>query len=159
MNQSEARDMLDRLLYESWDIILWDSHSRSTLNQRILTFLSNSKFSCIGVRIVFPEGIDSEEEQALQAMGGWMDLTGEPSQSPLVIGGYPASYLVGAHTATAGLFALLEKKWTGQGRLVQVQALTIAVSALEGAYSEYIATGKSRGSSGNRHHSLSPMAI
>lgn len=160
MNQREAEEMLERLLlYESWDIIIWDSHSSRTLNQRVITFLSNRKFSCIGVRIDFPEGIESDEEYALQAMGGWMDLTGEPSQPPLAIGGYPASYLVGAHTATAGLFALLEKKWTGRGRFVQVQALTVAVSALEGAFSEYIATGKSRGRSGNRHHSLSPMAI
>ncbi|MGE7603031.1 CoA transferase [Peribacillus sp. NPDC097675] len=151
--------ILNRLLCESWDIILWDSHGCNTLDQRLTTFLSDSEFRSIVVRIDFPKGIENDEEHGLQALGGWMDLTGEPSGPPLAIGGYPASYLVGAHAATAGLLAFLEKTWTGRERLVKVQALSIAVSALEGVYSNYISTGVSRSKSGNRHHSLSPMAI
>lgn len=158
-NYRDREKMVDSLLRESWDIILWDSHSCTAVNQRLTTFLSNPDFCSIGVRIELPQGIENDEEHGLQAMGGWMELTGEPTKQPLAIGGYPASYLVGAHAATAGLLALLEKKWTGRGRFVNVQALSIAVSALEGAFSEYISTGKARSRSGNRHHSLSPMAI
>lgn len=159
MNYQELDEILGRLLCESWDIILWDSHGCNMLDQKLTTFLSDLEFCSIGVRIDFPQDIEKDEEHALQAMGGWMDLTGEPSRPPLVIGGFPASYLVGAHAATAGLLAFLEKKWTARGRLVKVQALTIVVSALEGAYSNYISTGASRSKSGNRHHSLCPMAI
>src|SRR5699024_6333417 len=54
---------------------------------------------------------------------------------------------------------LVERRWTKQGGLITIDALSIVVSGLEGAYSNYLATGFSRSRPGNRHHSLAPMAI
>src|SRR5699024_8914015 len=150
---------IHHLLSESWDIILWDIHTNDELDQYLMEYHTDRRDGSASIRVDFPEGINADEEQALQAMGGWMELTGSPESSPLAIGGYPATYLVGAHAATAGLLALVERGWTKQGGLITIDALSIVVSGLEGAYSNYLATGFSRSRSGNRHHSLAPMAI
>lgn len=148
------------LLSESWDIILWDSHMNAELDQYFReSHMDKREGGTARIRVDLPEEVDVDEEQALQAMGGWMELTGSPESSPLAIGGYPATYLVGAHAATAGLLALVERGWTKQGGLITIDALSIVVSGLEGAYSNYLANGLSRGRPGNRHHSLAPMAI
>ncbi|MCH6267273.1 CoA transferase [Neobacillus citreus] len=153
--EKEFTETVIRLLKEQWDIILWDSHI-SDDTRRLLTDLPKT---CIGICIQFPSGVDSDEEYALQALGGWMSLTGAPDFPPMNVGGYPAAYLVGAHAATAGLLGLVERGWSGKGRFVQIHALTIAVSALEGAFSTCLATGISRGRTGNRHNKLAPMTI
>ncbi|MFP7296467.1 CoA transferase [Neobacillus niacini] len=146
------------LLSEPWDIILWDSHSADELDQLLSSHLKSTA-TCIGIRIQFPQGVDVDEEYTLQGLAGWMALTGEPEKPPLAVGGYSSAYLVGAHAGTAGLLALIEKSWTGIGRLVQINALTIAASALEGAISTCLASGISRSRLGNRHNKLAPMAI
>ena len=158
-NNRETRDVVSDLLCESWDIILWDSHSDNDLDQFLINFLSNTQQTSVGVRLDFPADVDVDEEYALQAIGGWMALTGDPGNIPLQVGGYAASYLVGAHAATAGLMALLEREWTDRGRLVQINGHSIVVSALEGAFSTYLDTGISRSRPGNRHHELTPMSI
>src|SRR5699024_6004420 len=153
------KDIRNLLAEESWDVILWDSHMNDELDQYLAKSHTDKRISSAGIRLDLPKGVDADEEQTLQAMGGWMELTGSPGSSPLAIGGYPATYLVGAHAATAGLLALMERGWTKQGGLITIDALSIVVSGLEGAYSNYLATGFSRSRSGNRHHSLAPMAI
>lgn len=157
-NGIEGNAAVRSLLCEPWDIILWDSHSTDELDQLLSRHLK-STVTCIGIRIQFPSGVDVDEELTLQGQAGWMALTGEPEKPPLAVGGYTSAYLVGAHAGTAGLLALIEKSWTGMGRLVQINALTIAASALEGAISTCLASGISRDRSGNRHNRLAPMAI
>ncbi|WP_042356049.1 CaiB/BaiF CoA-transferase family protein [Bacillus rubiinfantis] len=145
------------LLRQHWNLVLWDSHVPKALETQLKQRQENS--SVIGVCIQFPTDVDITEEYALQALAGWQALTGNPVHPPMRVGGNTAAYLIGAHVATAGLVALFEKSWTGKGRLVNVDALTTAVSALEGAYSTYLATKESRSRVGNRHHSLAPMSI
>lgn len=151
----EIIETVMNLLSEQWEIILWDSHLPDDV-ERLLSGISNSS---IGIRIQLPSGVDTDEEHTLQALGGWMELTGDPEKPPLTVGGYSAAYLVGVHAATAGLLAIIEKFWTGKGRLININALAITVSALEGAYSTFLETGVSRSRSGNRHNKISPMAI
>ncbi|GHH96777.1 CoA transferase [Neobacillus kokaensis] len=155
-SELEFNDTVMNLLSKQWDIVLWDSHLSLKLKSILAAKMEKS---WIGIYIELPQGVDLDEEHALQALGGWMDLTGDPNFPPLAVGGYSAAYLVGAHAAAAGLLALLERGWTGKPRLVQIQALTIAVSALEGAFSTFLASGISRSRSGNRHNKLAPMAI
>ncbi|WP_342514589.1 CoA transferase [Sporosarcina sp. FSL K6-1522] len=156
MTRSEAGKVVTRLLGQSWDMILWDSHLEQELDQLVTDALLISR---VGIRLDFPAEVDVEEEHALQALGGWMTLTGDAQKKPLQVGGHPAAYLVGAHAATAGMMALLENRWTEKGRLVQINSLAIVVSALEGAYSKQLATGQTRSRQGNRHHELTPMSI
>ncbi|WP_050616111.1 CoA transferase [Bacillus testis] len=148
------------LLSQQWDIILWDSHVEPGIQMLIQGFLDGAASDTIGVFIQFSAGIFSDaEEYGLQKAAGWMELTGDPFKEPLMVGGSPATSIVGAHAACAGQFALLERIWSGRGRKIQIEALSIAVSALEGAFSDFAATGTIRTRPGNRHHALAPMAI
>ncbi len=147
------------LLCRSWDLILWDTHCGTELDQTIMTHINGKHPNNIGVRINFPPSISLEEEEDLQALGGWMELTGDPENKPLKVGGHPATGLIGAHTATGGLLALVEKKNTSRGRIVEISVPTILGSALEGVYTTYANTGISRKRKGNRHNKLAPMAI
>lgn len=148
-----------KLLEESWSLIVWDSHCDTELDQTIWSYFNRKYPNNIGVRINFPAGISLEEEEDLQAFGGWMELTGDPEKEPLKVGGHPASCLIGAHTATGGLLALIEKKNGGCGRLVEISVPTILASALEGVYANYANSGSARTRKGNRHNKLTPMAI
>ncbi|MFS0574293.1 CoA transferase [Sporosarcina sp. 179-K 3D1 HS] len=145
----------EQLAVGHWDIVLWDSHMALHLESQLASLLEKISGSCLSVRIHFPSTVDVKEEHALQEWGGWTSLTGDPHRSPLYIGGFPATSLVGAHTAAATMFAWLEQK---KG-FVQVDALTVVVSALEGVYTNYLETGEVRERVGNRHHTLTPMSI
>ncbi|MGM9922747.1 MAG: CoA transferase [Bacillus sp. (in: firmicutes)] len=161
-NENEVAGAVSILLESGWDVIIWDSHCDTALDGLLRnSFEYNMNLrACMGVFIEFPVEIDDEEEDALQAIGGWMELTGDPKKSPLAIGGYPASCLVGAHAAAAGIIALnLNRDNKKNSRFIRIDALSIVVSALEGAFSAYLATGSARGRVGNRHHAMSPMAI
>src|SRR5699024_7579183 len=70
------------LLSESSDIILWDSHTNDELDQYLMEYHTDRRDGSASIRVDFPEGINADEEQALQAMGGWMELTGSPESSP-----------------------------------------------------------------------------
>ncbi|MBD3107339.1 CoA transferase [Bacillus sp. AGMB 02131] len=159
-NDEELLEYVTECLALRWDLIIWDSHCTLKCKDLLNSFFENQRSSetCIGVYLDFPNGIGTEEEYALQAMGGWMELTGNPELKPLQVGGYPASYLVGAHAAAGGLLAHLTLR-PNKKHLVQINALTVVVSALEGAFSTYLATGEERSRMGNRHHAIAPMAI
>ena len=151
---------VSKCLLSKWDVIIWDSHCKNVCKNILNQFFEQQLDSetCIGVFINFPPDIDMEEEYTLQAMGGWMELTGHPELPPLQVGGYSSSHLVGAHAAAGGLVAILTLQ-QNKRHIVQIDALTVTVSALEGAYSTYLATGEERQRIGNRHHALAPMAI
>lgn len=152
------KEVVERL-QKPWDLILWDSTFSNELDHLFNRYFSENRSNVIGLKIELPQGLYGDEENYLQAVGGWMSLTGHPEKAPLRLGGNPAAYLVGAHAATAGLLAILERTWREKGRIVYVDALTVVVSALEGAFSTYLATGRARSRVGNRHHSLTPMSI
>ena len=144
---------------DRWDMVIWDSNCSGSLGESVLSYVDDACHSPVGVRICFPAGIGADEERDLQAIGGWMELTGDPNKVPLNVGGHPASCLIGAHAATGGLIALAEKQSTGRGRLVDISASTILAGALEGVLSKYLDSGTARTRKGNRHNSLTPMAI
>lgn len=69
-------------------------------------------------------------ELTLQAVAGWVDITGCPRQERLAVGGYPASSLWGAHVAFIALASLFEKEVDEQ-REIEVDCFTILLSAIE----------------------------
>ncbi|MFA8439179.1 CoA transferase [Pueribacillus sp. YX66] len=107
-----------------------------------------------GVFIEYPFDYLNEEKE-LQARYSWAYLTGESMGDSLFIGGSPAISLIGAHIASASLSGFINN----ERKPIIININNIMISALEGAYGHYIESHKLRQRVGNRHHSLSPMAI
>ena len=159
-NERDLQQHVKELLCEDWAIIMWDHHCSVELKKYLESFLQNNTRlgMSIGVCIDFPPNVDVCEENFLQAWGGWMELTGDSAQLPLLVGGNPATSLIAVHTVTAGLLASVTLN-KHQSHIIRINTLTIMASALEGAVSTYFSSGKTRGRMGNRHHSLAPMSI
>lgn len=129
----------------SWDIIISDYDYAQYVHD-----LSTD----VRVFIDYPFEYLNEEKE-LQARYSWASLTGEPTEDPLFIGGSPAISLIGAHVASASLSSFIN----GERKPIKININNIMISALEGAYGRYIERHELRKRVGNRHHSLSPMAI
>ncbi|MGM9943844.1 MAG: CoA transferase [Lysinibacillus sp.] len=147
--------LLEEALQEHWDIILYD---QLLPPQWINTVKQLTKKSII-VEVTFAETIDYPTEEALQATAGWIHLTGCPQRKGLKIGGYPASFLCGAHIVFIALAGLLERNWQGHGRFIKVDSHVILLHALEGASEKLQQTGQIAKRVGNRHRALVPMCI
>lgn len=159
INRKNEQARWRALLSGHWDIILSDNKMSHELNLLLKEVNQKINSNQVEVKIDFPSELSSADESSLQAFAGWSELTGEPDREPLVIGGFPASYLIGAHAATAGLTGLLERKWTKKAKLIELNVTNILLSALEGAYSNFKGNKTVRTRVGNRHNTLSPMAI
>src|SRR5699024_6230593 len=122
----------------SWDIVLtngdYEKYVRN-LNKKVQ------------LEIAYPFHIE-DEEQDLQARYSWAALTGEEQDEGLFIGGQPATSLLGAHIASAALFALLN----GVERKIDIDVNTIMISALEAAFVNYKERNVVPSPNGNRHH-------
>jgi crotonobetainyl-CoA:carnitine CoA-transferase CaiB-like acyl-CoA transferase len=81
----------------------------------------------------------------IQALGGLLYVTGEPSREPLQIGGDPSEYFAGFSAFAGALVALTYRELHGVGQHVDVSAHEgLAVAQMYSALS-YIYTGKERG--------------
>jgi crotonobetainyl-CoA:carnitine CoA-transferase CaiB-like acyl-CoA transferase len=90
----------------------------------------------------------------VMALGGLLNLVGDPQREPLSLGGYQAQYASGVCAFTGTAAALLYRDRTGRGQLVDVSALeSIAFLEWKGA-SNYEATGSVRRRVGDRSHNL-----
>lgn len=146
---------LREALQGSWDIILYDQMLPAHWIEEVTAY---AKLAIV-VEVVFADAIDDPTEATLQAVAGWMDLTGCPQRDGLKIGGYPASFLIGAHVAFSALAGLFEKSWQESGRFIKVDSLAVLLSALEGAVVKFDETGQVTTRVGNCHRSLVPMCI
>ncbi len=79
-------------------------------------------------------------EIVLQALGGFMALTGNPDREPVKLGGLQAQYQAGLQAALGTLAALQARHTTGTGQLVDVSILeTVASLAVQnGAAAAYM---------------------
>lgn len=157
--QKELEHCTDSLLHEalqkSWDIIIYDQMLPAHWIEKVTVYAKKA----IVVEVVFADAMDDPTEELLQAVAGWMDLTGCPERDGLKIGGYPASFLSGAHVAFIALAGLFEKSWQASGRFIKVDILAVLLSALEGAVVKFDEDGQVTTRIGNRHRSLVPMCI
>jgi CoA:oxalate CoA-transferase len=91
-----------------------------------------------------------------QAMGGFMDLTGETKGKP-VRGGYQVADLsAGLYLALALLAAVFEARTTGIGKKVQTTLLDCQLALLTWQAQNYFVTGEVPRASGSRHATLAP---
>ena len=96
----------------------------------------------------------------IQAMGGFMSVTGErddmPGGGPQKIGVALSDVLTGLYTTVAALAALRERDRTGQGRHVDMALFDVTVAATANQAMNFLATGTAPGRMGNAHPNIVP---
>ena len=100
---------------------------------------------------------------AVQAAGGLMSVTGEPTDvpgsQPQKVGVAVADLFTAVYAVTAMQAALLERHRTGVGRHVDAALLDTQVAMLANQGSSYLATGRSPRRMGNAHPSIVPYQV
>ncbi len=94
-----------------------------------------------------------------QAMGGFMEITGQPEGPPTVAGTFVVDYSTGLYAVIGTLAALRARETTGVGQLVDVALLDTAVSYLVTAIPEYFLLGKKMTRIGNRDRYCAPANL
>jgi crotonobetainyl-CoA:carnitine CoA-transferase CaiB-like acyl-CoA transferase len=92
----------------------------------------------------------------IQAMAGWMHVTGHPDGPPTKVGMAASDVVAGLFASTGILAALHERERTGVGRHVQVSLFESALAGLVNLASGYLGAGSDHHRDGNRHPSIAP---
>ncbi|MGO2860862.1 MAG: CaiB/BaiF CoA transferase family protein [Brevibacterium sp.] len=92
----------------------------------------------------------------IQAMSGFMSVTGSPEGSPYRAGVAVFDVITGLHTTIGVLAAVQHKTLTGEGQLVETNLMSSAMSGLVNQSGAYAAAGVTPTRMGNAHPSLYP---
>lgn len=92
----------------------------------------------------------------VQAVGGYMSITGQPDGEPTKVGVAVIDLLAGKDVVMAVLAAALHRERTGEGQHVEIDLLSSSLAALANQASSYLSTGTVPGRLGNRHPSIAP---
>jgi CoA:oxalate CoA-transferase len=96
-------------------------------------------------------------DMIVQALSGFMSVTGHPGGPPTKAGPSIADLTGGLFTLAGILSGLYHRANTGEGLMVDVSMLDAQIAVLEHAVMRYAATGTAPGPSGNRHPSITPF--
>ncbi|MDR3563122.1 MAG: CoA transferase [Negativicutes bacterium] len=96
-------------------------------------------------------------DMIIQAMSGFMSVTGEKGGRPLKAGPSIADIISGLYAAIGTLAALHHRDATGEGQQVDVAMLDSMFSILANPVGNYLATGKVPKPAGNRHQISAPF--
>jgi crotonobetainyl-CoA:carnitine CoA-transferase CaiB-like acyl-CoA transferase len=125
----------------------WDD--LKTLNPR-LVFVRVSGFGQDG-----PWANRAAYDPVIQALSGFMELTGPADGPPTVCGTIITDYLTGLHTVIGTLTALQSRERTGVGQWVDVAMLDGATTLLNTVLPEFFLHGRARTRQGN----LNPISV
>jgi crotonobetainyl-CoA:carnitine CoA-transferase CaiB-like acyl-CoA transferase len=92
----------------------------------------------------------------IQAMGGIMDLTGEPDGAPQRVGVAFADIFTGVYASTAILAALRARDATGMGCHIDMALLDVQVAVLANQAMNYLIGGTVPHRIGNAHPNIAP---
>lgn len=87
----------------------------------------------------------------IQAIGGYMSITGERDGEPIKLGTSAFDMIAGMNCQTAVLAALLQRSMTGAGQKVETSLLEGEVAFLANAALEYLLTGRNPQKWGSEH--------
>lgn len=92
----------------------------------------------------------------IQAIGGYMSITGEPDTAPIKLGTSAFDMIAGMNCQSAILAALLQRKDTGKGQKVETSLLEGEVAFLANAALEYLLTDVNPRKWGSEHPQQAP---
>lgn len=95
----------------------------------------------------------------VQAMGGYMSVTGEPEGEPMKVGVPVHDLYAGLHGVIGILAALRHASLTGQGQHVDIGMLDVSTSMLANQASNFLATGEIPKRLGNQHPNIVPYQV
>jgi succinate--hydroxymethylglutarate CoA-transferase len=101
-----------------------------------------------------PDGPDADQgafDLTIQALGGYMSITGDRDGAPIKLGTSAFDMLAGMNCQTAILAALLQRATTGVGQKVDTSLLESEVAFLANAALEYLITGVEPQKWGSEH--------
>jgi crotonobetainyl-CoA:carnitine CoA-transferase CaiB-like acyl-CoA transferase len=135
---------------ERWKL---DPASLRAVQPRLIT-CSVSAFGTSG-----PYRDDPGYDFTLQALGGLMSVTGQPSGEPTKVGVALVDVITGLFAATSILAALRAREETGVGQHVDVSLLESELAALVNVASGYLVSDKRPARYGNAHASIVPYQV
>ncbi|WP_140230795.1 CaiB/BaiF CoA transferase family protein [Sphingomonas japonica] len=127
-----------------------DHASLAAVNPRLITA------SITGFGQTGPYATRAGYDLIIQAMGGFMSLTGEPDGPPQKAGIAYADIFTGTYTAVAILAALRRRDATGQGAHIDMALLDTQVAVLANQALNWMASGTVPHRMGNGHANLAP---
>lgn len=105
------------------------------------------------------DGPDMKEgafDLTIQAIGGYMSITGERDGKPIKLGTSAFDIVAGMNCYSGVLAALLQRHITGKGQKVETSLLESEVAFLTNAAIEYLITGNNPGKWGSEHSQQAP---
>jgi crotonobetainyl-CoA:carnitine CoA-transferase CaiB-like acyl-CoA transferase len=95
----------------------------------------------------------------IQAMGGLMSLTGEPTGEPMKSAAAVADLFTGMYALTAILAALRHSERTGEGQHIDVSLLDCQIAMLANLATSYLVSNQAPARLGNAHASIAPYQV
>lgn len=92
----------------------------------------------------------------VQAIGGYMSLTGERNGAPIKLGTSAFDIVAGLHAFSGILGSLYQREQTGKGRRVETSLLEGQIAFLINAGLEYLLTGNNPSKWGSEHPQAAP---
>jgi formyl-CoA transferase len=112
----------------------------------------------LGITGFGPDCDEAAYDPVLQARAGWMALTGEPDQRPLVFGLPMVDLGAGEHAYGALMKALYRRALTGQGSRLDISLLYSAASWMASPYM-LAGLGEPAVRRGNTHQFFAPVSV
>ncbi len=99
----------------------------------------------------------------IQAMGGFMSITGErdglPGAGPQKAGVAVSDLMTGMYTTVAILAAVAQRERTGHGQYIDMALFDTMIAMLANMNMNYLTTGKAPGRAGNAHQNIVPYQV
>lgn len=164
LKSSRGKEIVEKLILQS-DIVIQnfktgtldkfglDYEAMKQLNPRII-LASITGFGSNGPYKDLP-GYD----YIIQAMGGFMSITGDEQSGPLKAGVAIIDVLTGLYTAIGILAALHERNQSGEGQHLDMALFDSAIASLINVASNYLMTGEIPQRLGNQHPNIVPYQV
>ena len=99
----------------------------------------------------------------IQAMGGFMSITGErddlPGGGPQKAGVAISDLMTGMYATVAILAAVVQRQSSGVGQYIDMALLDSAIAMLANMNTNYLTTGRAPGRAGNAHQNIVPYQV
>ena len=95
---------------------------------------------------------------AIQALGGFMSITGEP-ETPMKVGVAVTDLMTGMYATTAIIAALHHRQNVGVGQFIDLALFDVQVAMLANQATNYLSTGKDPVRLGNAHPNIAPYEV